>query len=134
VGPAWLLVAIRSRMSDALAARLEAQDVLQEVLVASWRAWPRYEWRGFRALRSWLLELADHRLRDAAQREGALKRGGGVTIVSLDEQDTTREDRDALTATTTPSKLAAARAGGRDAAGAGRAARGAARRRVPARV
>jgi DNA-directed RNA polymerase specialized sigma24 family protein len=58
VGPAWLLVAIRARMSAALIRRYEPDDVLQDTLLHAWRDRRRCTWQGVRAFRAWLLEIA----------------------------------------------------------------------------
>jgi RNA polymerase sigma factor (sigma-70 family) len=76
VGPAWLLVAIRARMSAAMQQRYEPEDVLQDTLLHAWRDRARCHWQGVRAFRAWLLEIADNRLRDLAQHDGRVKRGG----------------------------------------------------------
>ena len=102
VGPAWLLVAIRSRLSTQLQNRLDAEDILQEVLVASWQAWAGLVWRGARAFRSYLLEIADHRIRDAAEHLDTWKRGGRVQTVALPEGAPAEE----LKASTTPGRIA----------------------------
>ncbi len=102
VGPAWLLVAIRARMSPALKQRYEPEDVLQETLLHAWRDRARCRWQGVRAFRAWLLEITDNRLRDLAQHDGRVKRGGGshAAHVQLPEE--------ALPpGTTTPGRLAA---------------------------
>jgi len=83
VGLAALLVAIQSRMSQALQRKFTPEDVLQEALMHAWRDRRTIEWRGLRAFRSWLLSIADHRIHDLADRESARKRGAEAVIHSL---------------------------------------------------
>ncbi len=73
---AWLIVAIDSRMSHELRLRVAAEDLAQEVLMAFWQARGRYDWRGPKALRSYLLTLADRVIAGAADHHFAAKRGG----------------------------------------------------------
>lgn len=100
VGPAWLLVTIRARMSRDLLRRHTPEDVLQEALVHAWRDRARCQWQGVRAFRCWLLQIVDNRLRDLAEAAARHKRGGGVLPHSL-------PDEDALPpGTTTPGRIA----------------------------
>lgn len=75
VGPPAMLVRIRSRMGPALLARLTAEDLWQETLLYAWRDRERHEWMGPAAFKGWLLAIAENRIRDALDREGAQKRG-----------------------------------------------------------
>jgi RNA polymerase sigma-70 factor, ECF subfamily len=77
VGPASLLVVIESRLSSSLRRQTTAEDVLQESLLHAWRDRAACEWRGLHNFRSWLLSIIDNRIREAADRAGAQKRGGG---------------------------------------------------------
>jgi len=90
VGPASLLVAIEGRLSQALKRSVAAEDILQESLLHAWTSRGTCEWRGVRAFRSWLLSIIDNRICDAADRQGALKRGGGVPAQSLSSLPTLR--------------------------------------------
>lgn len=83
VDPAALLVIISFRLGDRLAARVMPEDVLQESLLVAWRDRARCEWRGLRAFRAWLLTIIDHQIRNLAEREDALKRGGDITVGTL---------------------------------------------------
>lgn len=85
INPAALLVAIESRMSHSLKKKLSAEDVFQETLLHAWRDRPSVAWQGPRAFRSWLLSIADNRIRDLADREFAQKRGGDAVIVPFHE-------------------------------------------------
>jgi len=108
--PASLLVVIGSRMSDRLAARATPEDVLQDSLLVAWRDRARCEWRGLRAFRAWLLTIIDHQIRNLAEHDGALKRGGAVAVGTLSPASQSagtspNEPRD----WTTPSRALAAR-------------------------
>ncbi|MFO0840177.1 MAG: RNA polymerase sigma factor [Phycisphaerae bacterium] len=83
IGPASMLVVIDSRMSDRLRSAFAAEDVWQDVLLQAWRDRDRFEWRGVKSFRTWLLTLIDHRIRDAASHAAALKRGGGAVGMQL---------------------------------------------------
>ncbi len=83
LNPSSLLVVIESRMSALLRGRLAAEDVLQESLLHAWRDRQQFRWEGPKAFRAWLLRIIDHRIHDAADRERALKRGGGVRPMPL---------------------------------------------------
>lgn len=83
VGPASLLVVIESRLGSRLRRAVSAEDVWQETLLHAWRDRLRCDWRGVGAFRRWLIRVAENRLRDLAQAEGALKRGGDHVIVPL---------------------------------------------------
>jgi len=112
LGPPALIVVIEARMSRALAHRLRPEDVLQEALLQVWRGRERIEWRGLDAFRSYFLSVIDNRLRDLADHENALKRGGGAPrpLVSqlLAEDEGARGFLEGLQ-TTTPSRIAAVR-------------------------
>ena len=83
VGPASMLVVIGWRMSDALKKRMAPEDIWQETLLHAWRDRARFEWRGIKSFRVWLLKIIQRRIFDAADREGALKRGAQYVHVSL---------------------------------------------------
>lgn len=81
VGPASLLVVIASRLGAALARQYAPEDVLQETLLHAWRDRASCRWGGVGSFRRWLLGIADHRIADLADHEGAAKRGGGQAPV-----------------------------------------------------
>jgi len=83
VAPASLLVVIESRMSRELRRLHTPEDILQEALLHAWRDRTRFEWRGLKSFRSWLLTLIDNRIREAADRSAALKRGGGREAIAI---------------------------------------------------
>jgi RNA polymerase sigma-70 factor (ECF subfamily) len=75
VGPAAMIVRLKGRMGPALLGRLSPEDVWQETLMHAWRDRERHEWKGPAAFKGWLLSIAENRIRDAVDREGAQKRG-----------------------------------------------------------
>jgi RNA polymerase sigma-70 factor (ECF subfamily) len=107
LGPAALLVAIEGRLSAELAARVSAEDLLQEALLHLWRDRERIEWRGPRAFRALVLSMADNRIRDAADHEFALKRGG-LPAAGEGSQSASHAPR-SMVGSTTPSRVAMAR-------------------------
>lgn len=116
VGPASLIVAIGERMGAVLRARLEPCDVWQEVLLLAWRDRGAFEWRGTASFRSWLLTIADHRIRDLLQYETAEKRGAAAPTLRIDAQarrDSGSSSSDGVfagpIASTTPSRVASLR-------------------------
>ena len=83
VGPAVILVVIRERMSSLLKQRLTPEDVWQETWLQVWKDRKRCEWRGLRSFRRWLLKVVENRIRDAADRETAMRPGGDRGAVSF---------------------------------------------------
>ncbi len=112
IGPASILVVIESRMSAALRREFTPEDLWQETLLHVWRDRARCEWRGLKAFRSWVLTVADRRIRDTAVRLRALKRGGDGTPLlfsSLSTQDSQGNDGYQFpgpVGSTTPSQIA----------------------------
>lgn len=108
VGEASLLVVIESRMSRALGAVLQPEDVLQETLAHAWRDRDQVEWQGVRAFRRWLIQIAENRIRDTIDRLGAQKRGANREYVGLPASET--QSPDIMPASsTTPSRSASRR-------------------------
>ncbi len=70
------MVAISSWMSSRLLQNFTAEDIWQETLYMAWRDRESHEWHGLRSYRAWLLAIAKNRIRDAADRINAQKRGG----------------------------------------------------------
>ena len=105
LGPASMIVCIRSRMGPRLQARVAPEDIWQETLLHVWRDRERCDWQGMRAFRRWVLRVADHRIHDAADREGATKRGAGVIHERLDPLESHLEGPPVV-ASTTPSQVA----------------------------
>lgn len=113
IGPAALLILIETRISAALRATVAAEDILQDALLHAWRDRERHEWRGLRAFRAWLVAIIENRIRDAADRVAARKRGNGSIPLTLDHRPpagaTTMSVWAGPVASTTPSRAAAAR-------------------------
>lgn len=108
-GPASLLLVISGWMSPALAARVAPEDILQEALMHAWRDRDQVALDGTpRGFRLWLLAIVKNRIHDAADRELALKRGGGAVRVPLAGDGALPSSAPAWTAmlTTTPSRVA----------------------------
>jgi RNA polymerase sigma factor (sigma-70 family) len=101
------MVAIEGRMSAELRGRLSAEDVLQETLLHLWRDRERIEWRDAKSFRSLVLSMADNRIRDAADREFAQKRGG--LAAAGERADSGNRPPEALLGSSTPSRAAMAR-------------------------
>ncbi|MFN0244368.1 MAG: sigma-70 family RNA polymerase sigma factor [Planctomycetota bacterium] len=70
-------------MSTELRAVLAPEDVWQEALLHAWRARERFEWRGLKSFRRWILEIAERCIGDAVDRANALKRGGVARTLAL---------------------------------------------------
>lgn len=111
LGPPGMLLGIERRMGTALRQAMTPEDLWQETLLHLWRDRRGIEWRGWPALRRLVLQIAENRIRNAADLGNAQKRGGGAVPRSLDE------DLPPPVASTTPSRIAshaeAARAMGR---------------------
>ncbi len=69
-----LLVFIRARMGEALRAKVEPEDVLQDAYLAAHRCFAEFEYRDEGAFLRWVCRIISNRLRDAADHFGALKR------------------------------------------------------------
>ncbi|MHC4849097.1 MAG: RNA polymerase sigma factor [Planctomycetota bacterium] len=63
-----------SRMSPALRAKFEPEDVAQEILLAMHRSLDRFEGENERAFKAWLFTVAENRIRDLVDSANALKR------------------------------------------------------------
>ncbi|MBL1216542.1 MAG: sigma-70 family RNA polymerase sigma factor [Planctomycetes bacterium] len=110
IGPASLLAVINRRMGTRLMNRYTPEDVLQEALLHAWRSRDRFEWRGARAFRSWLLTVIDNRIRDLADLETAQKRGGNRAIMrEADLGGASSVGLPEAMGTTTPSRIASYR-------------------------
>lgn len=101
--PALLLLVIEQRMGAKLRASLHADDILQESLMHAWRARATFNWSSPQGFRSWLLTIVDHRIRDAADQLGTIKRGADARIGSLTQPGSAN---DVMPESTTPSRLA----------------------------
>ena len=83
VRPAAMLVAIDSRLGERLRAELDAEDIWQDTLLHAWKARMTHRWCGLRQFRRWLLQIAENRIRNAADHFDAACRGGGVQHLTL---------------------------------------------------
>lgn len=101
--PAFLLLVIEQRMGVKLRTKVHADDIMQESLMHAWRARATFDWTSPQGFRTWLLTIIDHRIRDAADQLGALKRGGNTRIDSLSHSVTADGQ---MPESTTPSRLA----------------------------
>lgn len=85
LGPASCIVVIDSWMGKAVTSQVSPEDIWQEALFLAWRDRDQHEWRGVRAYRGWLLEIARNRIRHHARRASAQKRGGGAAPALFSE-------------------------------------------------
>ena len=69
-----LAVLVYYKMSEDLRARMEVDDVLQEVLLAATQSLDRFVYRSPGSFVAWLSRIADHVVVDAARRENRTKR------------------------------------------------------------
>lgn len=69
-----LVVWAAGRMSPALRAKVEAEDVAQEVLLAIHKGLPAFEGGDERAFFGWVFRIAENRIRDLVSHFGAQKR------------------------------------------------------------
>jgi RNA polymerase sigma factor (sigma-70 family) len=109
LGPATMLVCIESRMGARLRKTCSAEDIWQETLLSVWRDRSAVKWRGPSAFRRWVLAVAENRIRNAADRLAAGKRGAGAATVRLSEEQPSASDAPPLIASTTPSRVATLR-------------------------
>jgi RNA polymerase sigma-70 factor (ECF subfamily) len=65
---------VASRLGSRLKARVEVDDVVQEVLLKAYEALDGFEAQGERQFYGWLFTIAEHRIADLADRFGAAKR------------------------------------------------------------
>lgn len=99
LGPASMMACIQNRLGKATARTMTAEDVWQDTLLHVWRDRRQVEWRGFPALRRWVLQVAENRIRNASDRVLTQKRGGGREQVG-------HHDLPPPVASTTPSRIA----------------------------
>lgn len=100
--PATLLLIIESRLAHSLSATPE--DILQETLLRAWRSRATFVWHGHRAFRAWLLTIADRCIADLTDYARAACRDRARNQ-PWDES----APPDAVSSTTTPSRIAAYR-------------------------
>lgn len=63
-----------TRLSPALRAKVEPEDVAQEILLAVHKALDGFESQGGRSFYAWLFRIGENRIRDLADHHGAKKR------------------------------------------------------------
>jgi RNA polymerase sigma-70 factor (ECF subfamily) len=69
-----LLLWVATRLSPALRAKVEPDDVVQEILLAVHQGLDSFTGDDDRALLAWIFTVGENRIRDLADRFGALKR------------------------------------------------------------
>jgi RNA polymerase sigma-70 factor (ECF subfamily) len=74
---------IRQNLGADLAAKLEVQDLIQEVLVAAYQEIGRFSPSDAGSFRAWLKRIATNRVIDAARKFGRIKRGGQVKQLDI---------------------------------------------------
>jgi RNA polymerase sigma-70 factor (ECF subfamily) len=74
---------IRQNLGADLAAKLEVQDLMQEVLVAAYQEIGHFSPSDAGSFRAWLKRIAANRVVDAARRFGRAKRGGQAAHVLI---------------------------------------------------
>ena len=112
LGPATMLVCIENRMGTELRQRLTAEDIWQETLLHVWRDRATVPWQGYPAFRRFVLAVAENRIRNAADHEGASKRRGNardMPLADANASEWSRSDGPPAVASTTPSRIAALR-------------------------
>lgn len=97
-----LILCIERRIGPALAARVSAEDVLQETLLAAWQDRAAFQGGGPPAFRNWILTIAEFRICRLSDHFGAQKRGGGQVARTLEESKTP----DGIPHSVTPSRVA----------------------------
>lgn len=76
---------VRARLGGRLRQAAETEDVLQEAYLAAYRDFGQFAWTDEGAFTRWLCRIAENRIRDLADREGAAKR----QAVELPREDAT---------------------------------------------
>lgn len=69
-----LEVWVSARLGRKLRARVQAEDVVQEILLKTWEALPGFEDRGGNSFHGWLFTIAEHRIAEWSDRFKARKR------------------------------------------------------------
>lgn len=69
-----LIAWVATRLGPRLKARIEAEDIVQEVLLQASTSIGKYRPQGKEAFRGWIFAIAENCIRNAADREGAKKR------------------------------------------------------------
>ena len=79
---------VRNSLGTELAAKLEVQDLMQEVLVAAYKEIDRFTPTDTGSFRAWLKRIAENRVIDAARRNKRIKRGGQAQHLDLNRSAT----------------------------------------------
>ena len=88
-----LVLWANSRLSGALRAKVEPDDVAQETLVAIHKSMDRFEGRDHRAFLAWVFRIAENRIRDMADYFGAQKRQPDVILTFSQTSPSTAASR-----------------------------------------
>jgi len=85
---------VRLRLGAALRARMGSDDILQEVFLEAVRNFDRFEMREEGSLINYLACIAEHRIRDAADRNSAAKRDASREVPLTVQEGSQDLDRD----------------------------------------
>ena len=91
-----LLLWVSTRLSKALKERVEAEDVVQEILLAVHKSLDQFEGDDDRAFLAWLFTVAENRIRDLADHFGALKRRSPEALAFSQTSPSTAASRNEL--------------------------------------
>jgi RNA polymerase sigma factor (sigma-70 family) len=75
--PDAMIAMIASAMSPPLREHCSPEDIWQETLAHAWRDREQHHWEDTDSFRGWIFEIARNRIREAARRRAAQKRGDG---------------------------------------------------------
>jgi RNA polymerase sigma-70 factor (ECF subfamily) len=88
-----LVLWANSRLSGALRAKVEPDDVVQETLIAVHKSMDRFEGRDHRAFLGWVFRIAENRIRDMADYFGAKKRQPDALVTFTQTSPSTAASR-----------------------------------------
>jgi RNA polymerase sigma-70 factor (ECF subfamily) len=88
-----LVLWVAARISPSLRSTTDAEDLVQEVLLAVHRDLPGFRGTPGASFGAWLFRIAENRIRDAADRAGAAKRRAGPVPVPLTTTPSTAAQR-----------------------------------------
>jgi len=97
-----VLVIVRSRLGQRLRRKMESCDLVQSVLLASFRDFNKFEYRGEKAFLRWLSRIVENRIRDKRDFFSARKRD--VAREEPLEREERRESRFIAGSEPTPSR------------------------------
>ena len=104
---ASVFVVIGSWLGPKLRASIAVEDIWQETLWLSWRDRDQHEWHSLSKFRTWLLSIAQNRVRDAGRTIGRKKRGGDRVTAPFSALSSTDSVSQLLPpGSTTPSRVA----------------------------